>query len=357
MSHVPAVDRAPPRRLPHWLASLVGTPLNASITLAFLALVWLIGWPFVRWAVLDATWSGTAETCAAAGGACWAFVAEKARFLAFAIYPQAEDWRPALATLALAILMGLTAWPRLWGRNLIALWLAAFALVIWLMGGGAGLSAISTEKWGGLPVTLMLALGAFAGAFPLAVVLALMRRSRHAGFRLVAVGFIETVRGVPFITILYAATLLFPLMLPAGASLDKFLRASVALALFVAAYLAEIIRAGLQAVPNGQSEAAAALGLTHIQTLRLIVLPQALKLVIPPMVNLAIGIFQDTTLVIIIGMYDVLNAARTAATDPQWLGFYNEAYAVVAAFYFVTCFAASRYSLWLERRVAPERTR
>lgn len=350
-------ERAPPRRLPATVRHLVGSPLNAGITLAIAALAWLLGWPFVRWAVIDATWSGTAETCAAAGGACWAFVGEKARFLAFAIYPQSEDWRPALATLVLAALMGLTAWPPLWGRRLILLWLTAFAVVIALMGGGFGLAAVSTEKWGGLPVTLMLTLGSLAGAFPLAIGLALMRRSRHAGFRLVAVGFIETVRGVPFITILYAATLLFPLMLPAGASLDKFLRAGVALSLFVAAYLAEIIRAGLQAVPNGQSEAAAALGLTHWQTLRLVVLPQALKLVIPPMVNLAIGIFQDTTLVIIIGMYDVLNAARTAATDPNWLGFYNEAYAVVALFYFATCFAASRYSLWLERRVAPERRR
>lgn len=339
------LDRSP------LLKATVGSRGNLALTLAVLGLAALALPPLVSWLVVDATWTGTADTCKAASGACWAFVGEKLKFIALGFYPQELEAR---AYGAIALMLGLvfvSASPRFWGRWLALAWVAGLVGAIWLLGGGGPLPVVPTDKWGGLPVTLLLSLGSFILAFPLAIGLALARRSKLGGVRVYAVTFIEVVRGVPFIAILYAATLLFPLMLPAGAAIDKFARAGFALSIFVAAYLAEIVRAGLQAVPPGQSEAAASLGLTHWQTLRLVVLPQALKQVIAPIVNLAVGIFQDTTLVAIIGMFDLLNAARAATADPMWIGFYAEAYAFAAMVYFAFCFAAARYSLWLERRL------
>ncbi len=339
------LDRSP------LLKATVGSRGNLFLTLVVLGLAALAMPPLLRWLIIDATWTGTADSCKAGRGACWAFIGEKLKFIALGFYPQELEFR---AYGAIALLLGLvvvSAIPRFWGRSLVLGWIAGLLGAIWLLGGGGPLSTVPTEHWGGLPVTLLLSFGSFILAFPLAIGLALARRSKLGGIRLYAVTFIEVVRGVPFIAILYASTLLFPLMLPAGAAIDKFARAGFALSIFVAAYLAEIVRAGLQAVPPGQSEAAASLGLTHWQTLRLVVLPQALKQVIAPTVNLAVGIFQDTTLVAIIGMFDLLNAARAAAADPQWIGFYAEAYVFAAIVYFVFCFAAARYSLWLERHL------
>ncbi|MEZ2410393.1 amino acid ABC transporter permease [Bosea sp. RCC_152_1] len=340
------------RGLPDLIARLTGTRGNLLITLALLtSAAWLLP-PLVRWSLIDAVWRGDAATCASAAGACWAFIGEKLRFIVFGFYPQPLQWRASLAVVLVALLVTATAWPSLWGRRLLAVWLVAIpGIPAVLLGWPAG-DVVPTEKWGGLPVTLLLAVGAFAGAFPLAILLALGRRSRMGGIRLLSIVFIELLRGVPFIAVLYAATLLFPLMLPAGSDVDKFLRAQIALVLFVAAYLAEIIRGGLQAIPVGQYEAAKALGLSYWRSMRLVVLPQAFRLVIPPLVNLAIGVFQDTTLVIIIGMFDFLNTSRVSATDPHWLGFYTEAYVFAALIYFLVCFGASRYSLWLEGRVA-----
>lgn len=331
---------------------LAGTRGNLAITLALLGLAAWIVPPLWRWAVSEAVWSGDSARCAAAAGACWAFIGEKLNFILFGFYPPHLQWRALLALLLMAALVAATAWPRFWGRGLVALWAASVLGIPMLLLGWPGGEPVPTEKWGGLPVTFLLSIGAFAAAFPLAILLALGRRSRMGGLRLLSVIFIEVLRGVPFIAVLYAATLLFPLMLPAGSDIDKFLRAEVALTLFVAAYLAEVVRGGLQAIPVGQYEAAKSLGLSYWPSMRLVVLPQALRLVIPPLVNLAIGIFQDTTLVIIIGMFDFLNTARVSATDPNWLGFYNEAYAFAALVYFAVCFGASRYSLWLERRFA-----
>lgn len=339
------IDRSP------LLKATIGSRGNLVLSVAVLIVAALLAPPLIRWLLIDATFTGTAESCKASSGACWAFVGEKLKFIVLGFYPQDQEARAYAASALLMGLLALSAAPRFWGRWLAGGWLAGIVAAIWLLGGGGPLVPIPTEKWGGLPVTLLLSLGSFILAFPLAIVLALARRSKLGGIRLYAVVLIETVRGVPFIAILYTATLLFPLMLPAGAAIDKFARAAVALSIFVSAYLAEVIRAGLQAVPRGQSEATASLGLTYWQTLRLVVLPQALKQVIAPIVNLAVSIFQDTTLVAIIGMFDLLNAARAATTDPNWIGFYAEAYVFAAAIYFIFCFAAARYSLWLERHL------
>nr|WP_246432871.1 amino acid ABC transporter permease [Rhodopseudomonas rhenobacensis] len=325
------------------------SPGNIAITLGYVLVVAWLGIPFLRWVVFDATFSSDAAGCASGGGACWAFIGEKWRFILFGTYPVERHWRPASACILLIGLLIAACIPRFWGRGLGYAGAAGLIVAAMLLCGVPG-PIVATDQWGGLPVTLFLSVGAFAGAFPLAICLALWRRSDQGGVRWLATAFIEVVRGVPLISLLYVATLLFPLMLPAGASLDKFVRAGAALTLFVAAYLAEIIRAGLQAVPRGQYEAALSLGLSQRQATLLVVLPQALRAVIPPMVNLATGMFQETTLVVIIGMFDLLNTARAAANDPNWIGYYNEAFAFVALIYFVFCFSLSRYSLWLERR-------
>lgn len=335
-----------------WREGLFDSRTNVAITLAFVAaMVWLCG-PFVRWSIFDATFTGDAAACVGRSGACWALIGEKWRYILFGSYPIDRTWRPALASVLLVGLLIVACIPRLWARGLLYAGLGTLIAAALLLSGIPG-PLVSTEQWGGLPVTLLLSVGAFAGAFPLAILLALGRRSNRGGLRFLATAFIEIVRGVPLIFLLYMATLLFPLMLPAGASIDKFARAGAALTLFVAAYLAEIIRAGLQSVHRGQYEAALSVGLSHRKAILLVVLPQALRSVIPPMVNLATGMVQDTTLVVIIGMFDLLNTARAAANDPDWLGFHTESFTFVALIYFGFCFSLSRYSLWLERHLRP----
>jgi general L-amino acid transport system permease protein len=348
-----ALDLAPPARSRSralW-RGLFGSPLNAAVTLGFVAFLIFVVAPLFRWAILDATWTGDARACAAKGGACWAFIVEKARFILFGLYPQEHDGEAATAIVLILGLAVITAVPRFWGRWLVFVWAAAIAAAIALLSGAFTGDFVPTAKWSGLPLTLLLAVVGFAGAFPLGIVLALGRRARPAVVRWLSVAFIEGLRGVPLIAVLYVSTLLLPFALPTGASIDKLLRAQVAIILFVAAYMAEIVRAGLQSVPHGQYEAARSLGLSWVATMRLVVLPQALRTVIPSYVNLGIGIFLDTTLVIVIGLLDFLNTAKTAAADPQWLGFYNEAFAFAALVYFTGSYAASRYSLWLERRL------
>ncbi|SMH62206.1 amino acid ABC transporter permease [Azospirillum agricola] len=351
---------APPRITPEprWRSlrdGLFGSKRNAVITLLCLGLLaWAVP-PLLRWTLLDAVWSGPADRCAEAAGACWAFIGEKLRYILFGFYDADRHWRPAAALAILAGMTALSATPALWRRTTplrwVAGWSAGLAVVVLLLAGGPDGPSVPTERWSGLPVNLLLATVGMIGAFPLAVLLALARRSPLGGVRLLAVTFIEVMRGVPLIAVLYVATLLLPLMLPSGSAIDKLLRAQIAIILFVSAYLAEIVRAGLQAIPPGQHEAARALGLGYWAAMRLVILPQALRTVIPAILNLAVGLFQDTTLVIVIGLFDVLNTARNAAKDPAWLGFYDEAFAFAAVIYLIFCVLASRYSLWLEARL------
>ncbi|MBB3932091.1 general L-amino acid transport system permease protein [Kaistia hirudinis] len=348
-----AQARPAPPIWPRLRRGLLGSPVNIAITLAMLALAAALLPPLLRWAVFDAVWSGTPQDCAAGTGACWAFIGNRLRFILFGLYPPAGQWAAGLASLILIACAVLTAIPRFWGRRLGLLWLVTAVSTLLLMSGVFGGRAVPTGEWGGLPLTLMLTLGSLGCAFPIAVVLALARRSKMIVVRSLAIGFIELVRGVPMIAVLYVAMLIFPLLLPAGASIDKLLRIFVALTLFVAAYFAEVIRAGLQAVPAGQREAAASLGFTPWQNLRLVIMPQAIRIVIPGIANLAIGILLNTTLVSVVGMMDLLNAAKTSASDPAWIGRYDEAYLFVAVIYFVIAFGGSRYSLWLERRAGP----
>jgi general L-amino acid transport system permease protein len=328
---------------------------NSLLTLVAAYLIARGLWGLIDWGIIEAVWSAPdGKSCRAASeaGACWAFIGQWYRFILFGRYPFAEQWRPLLVVILIMSLVLGSCDRRLWQRGplLAALWLVALGACLILMRGGMlGLALVGTDLWNGLPLTLFLAVIGLAGAFPLAILLALGRRSSLPTIRAMCVGYIELIRGVPLITVLFMASVMLPLFLPAGVTVDNVLRALVGLMLFYAAYLAEVVRGGLQAIPRGQYEAADALGLSYAKKMRLIILPQALGIAIPPLVNTFISAFKDTTLVTIVGLFDLLAAAGNAITDPAWRGFYVEAYVFVAAIYFVFCFFMSRYSRYLER--------
>ena len=296
------------------------------------------------------------QACQAAHGtgACWAMVGEKYRFILFGRYPYDQQWRPAICIALFIGLYAVSAMRRFWRRELIAIWIVTLVVIGVLMWGGMlGLSFVPQGLWGGLPLTLILATFGLAFAFPLAVLVALGRRSRNLpAVRMLCIVYVELIRGVPLVALLFMASVMFPLFMPVGLNPDVLLRAQVAIILFAAAYLAEVIRGGLQALTKGQYEAADALGLSYWQKTGLIVLPQALRLVIPPLVNTFIGFFKDTSLVLIIGLYDLLAAGRVAIQEPIWQPYGTEMYLVVAAIYVVFCYAMARYSRGLERELA-----
>uniref|UniRef100_UPI00384DD8BC amino acid ABC transporter permease n=1 Tax=Indioceanicola profundi TaxID=2220096 RepID=UPI00384DD8BC len=359
---------AGPRRAPPvastgvlgWLrANLFNTWYNTLLTALIIWLLAQVIPGLVSWLFTSAVWTAEdAGVCRAAEGACWAFVAEKWRFILFGTYPYEQHWRPTVAMLVVIVMLLASADRRFWGKPLILIWGAGLGIAALLMFGGVfGLDYVDTNRWGGLPLTLTLSVVGLALAFPLGVLLALGRTSNLPVVKALSVVYIEAIRGVPLISILFMASVMFPLFLPQGMTIDKVLRAQIGLILFAAAYLAEVVRGGLQAIPKGQYEAAEALGLSYWQRTRLIILPQAMALVIPPLVNTFIGFFKDTSLVIIIGLLDLLSTAKAALTDPAWRGFYKEAYLFIGLIYFAFCYALSRYSMYLEREFNKSRKR
>jgi general L-amino acid transport system permease protein len=342
-----------------WLRdNLFSSIPNSILTLVLLAVLakGVVG--FVQWGIANAVFvvSGSdSSACRAVRGlgACWAVIPEKYRFILFGTYPFDQQWRPALSIVLFIALFYLSTRRVFWRRELVYLWIAALVLISALMWGGVlGLSFVPQDRWGGLPVTLILATFGLAFGFPLGIFVALGRRSKLPAIRSLCVLYVELIRGVPLISLLFMASVMFPLFMPGGFNLDKLLRAQIAIVLFAGAYLAEVIRGGLQAVPRGQYEAADALGLSYWSKQRLIVLPQAIRHVIPPLVNTFIAFFKDTSLVLIIGIFDLLTTAKTAIIDPAWQQFSVEVYIFVAAIYFAFCFAMSRYSRSLEAQTA-----
>ena len=324
------------------------------LNLLLLILVLFLGWKFVDWAVLKAVWQPDPQACRAASGACWGFIVEKHRLIAFGTYPYEEHWRPALSSLLLVALWVLSAWRRMWKPRLIAIWAIGLTTIGVLMWGGVfGLPYVENERWGGLILTLLLTTFGLAFAFPLSILLALGRRSDLPVVRALCVAYIELIRGVPLIGVLFMASVMLPLFLPAGVSVDKLLRAQIALILFAAAYLAEVVRGGLQAIPKDQYEAADALGLDYFQRTAFVVLPQALRIAVPPLVSTCIGFFKDTSLVLIIGLFDLLSTIKVSLNDPAWTGFGVEAYLFAAAVYFIFCYSMSLYSRRLEASAGP----
>ena len=315
-------------------------------------IIFYAGWRFVDWALLRAVWQPDPQACRAASGACWGFIVEKHRLIAFGTYPFEQHWRPALSSALLIALWVLTAAVRRWW--LVPAWIAGLLLIAVLMWGGVlGLPYVENERWGGLILTLLLTTFGLAFAFPLSILLALGRRSDLPVVRALCVAYIEMIRGVPLVSVLFMASVMLPLFLPAGTSVDKLLRAQVALILFAAAYLAEVVRGGLQAIPRHQYDSADALGLSYFQKTFLVVLPQALRIAVPPLVSTCIGFFKDTSLVLIIGLFDLLSTIKVSLTDPAWTGFGLEAYLFAAGVYFIFCYSMSLYSRRLEASAVP----
>ncbi|MCP3925806.1 MAG: amino acid ABC transporter permease [Desulfobacterales bacterium] len=258
-------------------------------------------------------------------------------------------WRPLFAMIILGTMILLSRNRNYWKRWFLFLWIFAFfAMGILMKGGIFGLEDVESTKWSGLPLTLILSVAGMVAAYPLGVILALGRRSNMVTIRTICVVYIELIRGVPLISLLFMSSIMFPLFLPEGLTLNKIIRAQAAIILFTGAYIAEVVRGGLQAIPNGQYEAAEALGLNYFQQMRLIILPQALKIVIPPTVGVLISAFKDTSLVVIIALYDFLMTTQTVLRDPDWLAFSVEAYIFIAMIYFILCYVMSSYSRRLE---------
>ncbi len=309
----------------------------------------LLGWAFWR-----AAWQANFEACRVPGvGACWGVVAEKFRFILFGRYPFEDQWRPLVATLLLLALLVASCMRAFWKPWLVLLWAAVMAVFFTLMYGNAlGLAKVETDRWGGLPLTILLASISMTLAFPIAMVVALGRRSNLPAIRTFCTIYVELIRGVPLISVLFMASFMFPLFMPQGFSIDVLIRVLVGLTLFAAAYMAEVIRGGLQAIPKGQLEAAATLGLSYWQTQRKIVLPQALAMVVPAIMNNFIGLFKDTSLVTIVSLYELTGALSLALnSDANWRPFKIEGYLFIALIYFVFCFSMSRYSIWVETQV------
>jgi general L-amino acid transport system permease protein len=338
-----------------WLRANLFSSISSSIITMLLLLLLIKGViSLMQWGIWDAVWTvpgSDSSACRAVRGlgACWAVIREKYRFILFGTYPFDQQWRPALAILLFIALFYISTRRSLWRRELAYIWIAALVMIGVLMWGGVfGMPFVAQDNWGGLPVTLILATFGLAFGFPLGIIVALGRRSKLPAIRAICMLYVELIRGVPLISLLFMASVMFPLFMPGGFNIDKLLRAQIAIVLFAGAYLAEVIRGGLQAVPRGQHEAADALGLSYWRKNRLIILPQAIRHVIPPLVNTFIAFFKDTSLVLIIGIFDLLTTAKTAIIDPAWQQFSIEVYIFVAAIYFAFCFAMSRYSQRLE---------
>ena len=338
-----------------WLRQNLFVDTKTSIATLIVGglLVWYLP-QFANWALFSAVWLPDAKACKAPGvGACWGVVSEKYRLIIFGRYPFADQWRPLIATLAMITLVIASCIRACWKPWLGLLWIAMLAVFFLLMGGGLGLlERVPTDRWGGLPLTVMLATISIALAFPISLVVALGRRSGLPAIRSLCTVYVELIRGVPLISVLFMASFMFPLFMPVGVSIDVLIRVLVGITLFQAAYMAEVIRGGLQAIPKGQVEAAATLGLSYWQTQRKIVLPQALAMVVPGIMNSFISIFKDTSLVTIVSLYELTGALRIAlGSDTDWRPYYVEGYLFIALIYFAFCFSMSRYSLWVEKQV------
>lgn len=342
-----------------WLrVNLFSSPANTLLTLCALYLIGISMPALIKWSLVDAVWQGTgrADCLVEDAGACWAFVNAKFGQFIYGRYTLEERWRADLVfgigALILAPLM--SGWS--FGRRYLAL----FGVLIYpvlayvlLSGGMFGLALVETALWGGLLLTLVVAVTGIAAALPLGIFLALGRRSQMPVIRTFSVIFIEAWRGVPLITVLFMASVMLPIFLPAGTNFDKLLRVLIGVALFSSAYMAEVVRGGLQAIPRGQYEAASALGLGYWRLHLLIILPQALRLVIPGIVNTFIGLFKDTTLVMIVGLFDLLGSIQVNFSDANWAAPQTAAtgYVFAALIFWVICFAMSRYSMHIERRL------
>ena len=360
----PIAPRAAPvqsRGLVGWLRANLFADWKTSVSTAIIGglLLWYVP-QLLNWGLLQAVWQPDSDACRADGvGACWGVVAEKYRLIIFGRYPFDEQWRPLVATVLMVSMLVASCTRVFWRPWLVLLWAVVLASFFALMYGNVfGLTKVETDRWGGLPLTILLATLSIVMAFPLALVVALGRRSSLPAIRTACTIYVELVRGVPLISVLFMASFMFPLFMPQGVTIDVLIRVLAGITLFAAAYLAEVIRGGLQAIPKGQVEAAATLGLSYWQTQRKIVLPQALAIVVPGIMNSFIAIFKDTSLVTIVSLYELTGSLGLALnSDADWRPYKIEGYLFIALIYFAFCFSMSRYSLWVEKQANKGRQR
>lgn len=331
--------------------NLFSSPLNTILTISIICLLWFSLIPFLKWALINAVWSPNAN-CRETKGACWSIITSNAKIILFGFYPQDILWRPITAIILLVGLLGISRNRTYWNAYLFWGWILGLIMMgLLLRGGLIGLAPVEIDQWGGLILTLLLSVFGLTAAYPLGVILALGRQSKMPVIKTFCVFYIELIRGVPLISLLFMSSVVFPLFLPEGVSINGILRAQIAIIIFTAAYLAEVVRGGLQGMDKGHYEAADSIGLNYSQTMRLIILPQALKIVIPPSVSILISAFKDTSLVVIIGLYDILKTTQSVLSEPRWMGFSAEAYIFIALIYFICCFFMSNYSRKLEREL------
>ena len=339
----------------HWIrVNLFGSVTDTALTLLavyflYSAITFLVGWMFV-----DAAFTGESrKDCrAVADGACWAFIGNRFSLFIYGFYPEPERWRVDLTFVLLILAIAPILFDRMPQRGKALIYSCLYPFIAaWLLVGGFGLEEVSTDQFGGLMLNIVIGVTGIAFSLPIGIVLALGRQSDLPIVRILCVSFIEIIRGVPLITLLFVAAVMLSYFVPPGTNFDLLVRMLIMVTLFASGYMAEVIRGGLQAIPNGQYEAADAMGLKYWQSMRLIVLPQALKISIPGIVNTFIALYKDTTLVIVIGRLDILGIGNSSLADTKWQGLSTEVYVFVALFFFVNCFCMSRYSLWLEKKL------
>ena len=338
--------------------NLFSSPLNVFLTLAGAYVLVSVAGPMAEWALLNAIWTADSRVeCwgkmeVPEGAACWAFIQSRLKLFIYGFYPEGERWRANLSFLMLIFAVLPVLYDKLPGRRHWFWYVAAFPFLAgWLLVGGFGLASVDTDQIGGFMLTLVIGVTGISFSLPIGIALALGRSSSLPALRLLCVLFIEFIRGVPLIALLFVASTMLNYFLPPGTSFDLLMRVLIMVTLFSSAYVAEVVRGGLQGVAMGQIEAADSLGLSYWKSQRLIVLPQALKISIPGIVSVFIGLFKDTTLVLIIGLLDPLGIGRAALADAEWAGLAREMYLFIAIFFFVCCFSMSRYSLYLERKL------
>jgi general L-amino acid transport system permease protein len=330
--------------------NLFSSPMSSSLTVVTLLLMANTIPLFAKWAFVDSVWFTPSEVCKTCVGACWSIVTQNLRFILFGFYPYELQWRPFLSLILFVLLIFYSSRRAHWKRSLFYFWgITLVAIGLLMKGGLFGLASVETTKWSGLPITLLLSVFTMLIAYPLGVIMALCRRSKLPIIKALSIVYIEVIRGVPLISLLFMSAVMFPLFMPEGMTVDKLIRASVALIMFTSAYIAEVVRGGLQGMSRGQYEAAESLGLNYFQTMRLIILPQALKMVIPPTVGILVAAFKDTSLLVIIAIYDLLKTTQTVLSDPPWMGYSAEAYLFISIFYFAGCFSLSSFSRKLEK--------
>lgn len=332
--------------------NLLSSPFNIMFTIFGIGLLYIILPPFIKWAFIDANFAGSAKADCGGDGACWVFIKEKINLFMFGFFPQNDLWRPKLVMAMLALI--LVAFNFIKGFNksklLLIVLYPVFSFVV-LHGGYFGLDVVPTGKWGGLLLTLVISSVGIVLSFPIGIILALGRQSKLPIIKNLSIFYIELIRGVPLITVLFMASVVLPLFFPEGVDFDKLARALIGITLFEAAYIAENIRSGFQAIPKGQYEAADGLGLTYWQKMALVILPQAIKVTIPNIVGTFISLFKDTSLVMIIGLFDLLSMVNVTANDRDWLGFETEGYVFVAFVFWIFTFGMSTYSKYLEKKL------